>query len=301
MRARFLPLLAVSAVVVPAMLGAHGALAAEGSAKQCIDANERSIKLRADHKLGAAREQLLLCTATGCPEEIRAECARRLAEVESAMPSIVLEAKDEAGNALDAVRVSLDGAPWLGKLDGKPQPLEPGEHRLTCQAEGRTAVEKKLVVAEGEQARRELVVFGRAAEAAPEPAGAPKSGPAPATGTGPAPEQPEPGRDPAWLAGGLVTAGLGLVGIVIGAVFGARASSQWSSSQSNCESAASCQDHAQAVADHDDAVVSANVSTAALVIGGAALVTGGIVFFAAPTVEPGPEGTTAGLTIGGAF
>jgi len=234
-------LLVATAMAAPALLGAGGAHAADASVKQCIDANESSIKLQADHKLSEAREQLLACAATSCPDEIRAECERRL-------------------KALDAARPSTAGGPATGTVPGS----EP--------------------------------------TAAPGPAPVPTAGVEPATATGPVPtpEPPEPGRDPAWLAGGLVTAGLGLVGIVVGAVFGAKASSEWSSSQSNCETSASCPNHAQAVMDHDDAVVSANVSTAALVIGSAALVTGGIVFFAAPYVEP-EQGTSAGLRIGGAF
>src|SRR5271165_2147015 len=90
-----------SAFVVVTVLGAScRAWADDPTLADCITANESSIALRRQHKLRAARAQLLVCSAASCPEEIRSECVRRVTDVNVAMPTIVFNAKDGSGNDL---------------------------------------------------------------------------------------------------------------------------------------------------------------------------------------------------------
>jgi len=49
---------------------------ADTTPRECIAHNEKSIQLRADHKLQESREELLQCALPACPGEIRAECER---------------------------------------------------------------------------------------------------------------------------------------------------------------------------------------------------------------------------------
>ncbi|HXN31028.1 MAG TPA: hypothetical protein VN894_04165, partial [Polyangiaceae bacterium] len=133
----------------------------------CLAANESSIALRNQHKLHAARAQLLVCSAASCPADVRNECARRVAEVNAAIPTMIFEAKDGLGNDLAAVRVTMDGQPLVDRLEGTGLPIDPGEHAFAFETEGQPPVEKHFVIHEGEKGRRERVVFGAAPAAAP--------------------------------------------------------------------------------------------------------------------------------------
>ena len=47
-------------------------------------AAEASLKLRAEHKLRLTRTQLLVCSSSSCPGEVRQECMHRIDEVNAA-------------------------------------------------------------------------------------------------------------------------------------------------------------------------------------------------------------------------
>src|SRR5450432_2123164 len=150
---------ALSSIMVLAVLLADlPARSAEPTKQQCVDANDAAQDLRQSGKLRQARERLALCASASCPAIVREDCAQRLGEVDAAMPTIVFEAKDAAGNALPAVAVTMDGQPFAEKLDGKPLQLDPGEHRFVFNAQGLPSTEKTLVVREGDKARHEHVV-----------------------------------------------------------------------------------------------------------------------------------------------
>ena len=50
----------------------------------CFSASENGIGLRKQQKLRAALQQLVLCTAPSCPAEVKAECDRRVVELNAA-------------------------------------------------------------------------------------------------------------------------------------------------------------------------------------------------------------------------
>src|SRR5262245_10917168 len=91
--------------------------------RTCVAANEEAQKLRRDGKLRATRGQLLVCARPECPVVVRQDCAQWLNEVVAATPSIVVAARDSAGKETLAVKVSIDGALVLQKLDGKSYAL----------------------------------------------------------------------------------------------------------------------------------------------------------------------------------
>jgi hypothetical protein len=243
----------------------------------CIEANTLGQDLRRDGKLSAAREQLRRCADPACPGLVRDDCAKRLDEVERMQPTLVLVAKDAAGNDLTAVKVTIDGKPLAERFEGAEIAVDPGEHVFTFVGPDRTVVTKKLVLAEGEKARREQIVFDGGASAAARVA-RPHTPPIPPAAGG---AELSSGGHPAQRILGLVSVVLGAAGIAVGAVYGLRAMSELDAQKSDCSSPTNCPRHTQAVSDHTTLSTDATVSTVAFAAGGVFLVAGSLLFFTA--------------------
>ena len=127
---------------------------------ECIAASEKAQQLRDEHKLTTAREQLLVCGREVCPGPVKKDCAEQLADLDKKMPSVVIRAKDKAGNDAVAVKVSSDGVPLGETLDGRAIPIDPGVHTFRFEMVGAEPIEQKVVVAEGEQNRTVMANFG---------------------------------------------------------------------------------------------------------------------------------------------
>lgn len=268
---------------------------------ECIAASEKSLALRKQGKLHDALGQLAVCAASACPDEVKAECAKRIDAVRADMPTLILAAKDAAGNDLSAAKVTMDGAPLAGALDGQAITLDPGEHTFTFTIAGQPPLEKKLVLRQGEKDRHESVVLGPAAIATPPPL--------------PPPLPPPPPPPSSWSTGktlAIVSAGLGVVGVGLGVVFGAYAQSSQSREKSDC-SASACWSYPQGVEDYNTAQKDATGATIAYAAGGALVATGVVLWFTAPKssgaaapsaaprgvrVAPAIVGTGRGLVLG---
>lgn len=129
----------------------------------CIDASVRGQELRDQGKLVAARAALLACGTPTCPRLLRRECSGWLADVEARTPSMVIGATDEAGHDTAEVKVTVDGAPFLARLEGQAVPIDPGAHVLRFERAGRPFVEQKVILREGERRRAISVSFAPAA------------------------------------------------------------------------------------------------------------------------------------------
>jgi hypothetical protein len=268
----------------------------------CIAASESEVGLRKQDKLIESLVQLALCAAPACPIEVRSECNRRLVRVNTAMPTLVLRATDDAGNDLLAVTVSLDGAPFATSLTGRATSLNPGSHVLRFEARGKVPLEKTLLVAQGEKDRRIVVTLLDAHAAAPvvvAPAPSPSVAPVPPRPVVPVspietPEPPPTSHGDGRRTAAYVLGGVGLGGIVAGGVFGGLAFSKWSSATgAECSSASthSCTNsNAQGLG--QTAGTFADVSTIALIAGGALLATGAVLVLTAP-----PKNPTTGLHV----
>ncbi len=173
---------------------------------RCLSASEQGQQLRIDGKLREARDQLLVCVRPVCPRLVRRDCDRWLGEVNTALPTVVLGARDGHGNDLVAVRVSMDGEPLADRLDGKPVPVNPGVHTFRFDAGSVGTTETKLVVREGEANRIVNVAFS---PPAPAPAAA---APAPPASAEPATPRTRPVPVTVWIVGGLGLAALGTAG-----------------------------------------------------------------------------------------
>jgi hypothetical protein len=300
-------LLAIPLIASAVSLFAPVSRAADPTLADCLGASETSIKLRGAHQLREARQQLLECAALTCPLEVRSECERRLVGVNAAIPTLVFEAKDAAGNDLSAVTVSMDGKPLTDRLEGTAISLDPGTHSFHFEIVGRGVVDKSFVLHEGEKDRRERIVFGAAA--APGVAGAASGAqdhavpPRVADGSPPASADrgtPSSSWGPLKTVG-VVVGGVGLVGIGVGAAFGLMAASD--KNNANCDPSGYC-----TPGPLSDARSHATVSTVGFVAGGVLLAAGiGLVIFGprerAGSVQVAPAvGTgSGGLVFGGSF
>jgi hypothetical protein len=259
--------------------------AADPTTADCLSANDKSISLHRDHKFRDARVQLLVCAAPSCPADIRRECLRRVDEINLAMPTIVFEPKDPSGNELSAVKVTMDGEVIAEKLEGTAISLDPGSRSFTFESPGQTAVTKRLVIHEGEKERRETVRF-EATPVATAPAPAPSSPlPPPAVSSASAPTD-QPGTGPgAQKIVGVAMAGVGVVGVALGAVFGFESIAKHNEAEKSCPGACPTQD---GVTQWSDARSAGNISTVAFIAGGVALAGGTVLWLTAKSATPRP-------------
>ncbi len=254
---------------IAAALASAPALAADPTTADCLSANDASISLRNQHKLRAARAQLLVCAAATCPADIRTECTRRVTDINAAMPTIVFEAKDPAGNDLSAVKVTLDGQVITDRLEGTALSIDPGEHSFTFESAGQPTVQKSFVIREAEKDRRERIQLGTPTGPVA-PTGDAK-GVAPVGATG----EPHKSVDSSKLATGVVVGVVGVGGVGVGVTLLVLASSL--SSRSKTEDTATPgsghSDYQAAVGDQTAGFVAGGVGIVALGVGTFLLVT----------------------------
>jgi hypothetical protein len=259
-------------------------------------AAEASLKLRAEHKLRLTRTQLLVCSSSSCPGEVRQECMRRIDDVNAAVPTLVLAVKDRAGRDLSEVRVTADGETVAEHLDGSALSIDPGPHEFTFTAAGAPPLTETIILHEGEKDRRETLTL--AIGTAPAPATPVSSGTSPQGPEGSTPQ----GVGKAQRALGLVTGGIGVAGLAVGGVFGALASSSWKTAQRECPDHTGCS--AQAINDRSHAVTDATVSTVGFIAGGVLLAGGLTLYFTAPRADSprvGLEARPGGFAVSGEF
>jgi hypothetical protein len=275
MSSRFRSITVLTSALALALVD-RAAHAADPTTADCLAASEASFKAGNQHKLRAERSQLLVCAATSCPADIRKECVSRVDEVNAQIPTIIFAAKDASGADLSAVKVSMDGEVLAERLEGIALSVDPGEHTFTYETTGQPPLTKKLVVQEAQKDRRESVMFGR-----------PTILPGSAAGT----TQTTEARTPTGHGLGaqkilaLVTGGIGIAGLGVGAAFGVVALSKKSNAESLCPNACVTED---GVNEWSSATLLGNVSTIGLVVGGAALVSGTVLWFTAK-----PKASTA--------
>lgn len=134
------------------------------SKESCSDAYADSQVRRRNNELLVARQKLRLCASDACPGFMRPDCVEWLAQVERAIPTVVLEAKNDKGYVFDAT-VTVDGVVVATQLDGKSIELDPGVHTFRFAREGSPPIEEKLIVRESERGRLVSVSWASATPA----------------------------------------------------------------------------------------------------------------------------------------
>jgi hypothetical protein len=254
--------------------------AADPTTIDCLNANNSSVGLRNDHKLRAARDRLLVCSAKSCPVDIRKECLRRVDDVNASLPTIVFEATDAAGKDLSAVKVTMDGETLAERLDGTALTVDPGEHTFVFETAGLPRLTARFVLRESQKDRREAITFAAAPSAAAGPVRAPPPA-EPPTDTVPAvpsagAEAP-PSRGAPWLP--ITLLGVGGAGIAAGAVFTFIAHDKRTQGDQLCPGG-TCpgSDHAQIASLDGDATTAGQIGVASFVVGGLAAAAGATLF-----------------------
>jgi hypothetical protein len=276
---------------------------------ECIAAADQGQSLRDEGKYSRARETFAKCARDACPKVVAQSCNRWLHETDEATPTVVLGARDEAGQDLTNAQVAMDGGPLAESLDGKPVQVDPGQHVFRFARPGSEPAEASVVLRAGEKNR----VVGVTLKA-----------PAVATAGPPPAVEQEPGA--AFLSARNVTAlsmlVLGGAAIGGGAFFVGQSGSQSSTASSlrssmpgyactDTPTSSACQQLSSAVdAQHTDATIGA-----AMLVGGGVLVVGAVVAWviwpkAAQPATPGgafvtpvllPRAGGASLGLEGAF
>ncbi|APR88547.1 hypothetical protein A7982_13896 [Minicystis rosea] len=175
---------------------------------------------------------------------------------------------------------------------GTPLPYDPGSLTVEASAPGKKTWTQTIQVPRGPS---EMTVTIPALVPSPIARAAPVEAPQPA----PAP----PDHKARWITAGAL-GGVGIAGVIVGSVFGMRASSQYKDANRSCEGRYCTQ---PGLDGHADARRSATISTIAFSVAGAALVAGTIVAVTIPRAKRGSAaaqielGIGSGITVGGSF
>jgi hypothetical protein len=206
--------------------------------RACMAASEEAQVLRLHDKLRAAKDQLLVCARDVCPPVISHDCGQWLTEVNASLPTVVLSVLDAAGNDVAAVRVEVDGAPFVDRLGGTALPADPGEHTFVFFHGSDPPIVQKVIVREGEKNR---LLSVRLSSVATGESGAPRGGPRTLVPAREAREgSPEEGRSSAMpiLAWSLL--GASAVGLGFGAYFEVTQVKDYGNLSSTCAPTHSC-------------------------------------------------------------
>jgi hypothetical protein len=174
----------------------------------CAAAAEAGQRLFKDHKLTEAREKLLVCSSTDCPDIISKDCTQWLGEVERNVASVVIKARDEQGQPITDLRVTVDGTVLTEHSSDAPIEMDPGTHALRFEHDGFDPVQQNMPIAEGKRGQ-ELAVVMHPPKAAPPP-----------------PVAPETKSGTPLLVTSIALAGVGVVGMGLFAGFGLAGLSQ---------------------------------------------------------------------------
>lgn len=217
------------------------------------------------------REAIPVARASGSPE--REDLARsRSAALESRLSTLTIRL---LGENPGGVEVRRDGLLVDRAALSTAIPVDPGTHEITAQAPGHAAFQTKVQVGtDGDQVE---VAVPPLSAAASEDAAAPST-----TSSAALTSDAHPGRTQrTW---GLVTAGVGVVGLGVGAAFGIIAMNKWGDVKDECgDYPNDCSPRAFDL--ETSARTSGTVATVGFIVGAVGLVTGGVLWFTAPKGE----------------
>jgi len=148
---------------------ASSAAHAADTKAECIAAADEGQSLRDDGKYRRAGEAFARCARDACPKVVAQSCNRWLHDIGEATPTVVLGAKDDGGQDLTNATVTMDGGPLAEALDGKPVPVDPGQHVFRFVRPGSEPAETTVVLRAGEKNRFVGVTLARPAAVAETP------------------------------------------------------------------------------------------------------------------------------------
>jgi hypothetical protein len=185
------------------------------------------------------------------------------------------EAKDLA--------VFLDGKPLPPGALGSALPVDPGEHEVRAEAGGTTTWQTKVRI-----------------EAKPDTTTIRVPAPAPAATAKPLPPLPPPPPPPYWTGqriAGVALGGVGIAGIVVGAVFGVQAAGTLEQSNPHCKDLNPDPCDAEGVRLRDQSNREAWVSNISIGVGAVAIAGGLVLFLTAPRGKSEPPRRSGRLEV----
>jgi hypothetical protein len=260
----------------------------------------------------------------------REKAARtRAAELEGKLVYLTVNVPSESRIA--GLEVKRDGAVVSSAVWGTGVPVDPGSHAIEASAPGRATWRATVETAAGGPAAAVAVPVLQSASGTPAVAPPPTMSakpapsasaravapPAPPLAATPAPNPapaPAPAQKPgkpggAQRAFGLVAAGVGVVGLGVGAVFALGAQSKANKAKDDCDGN-KCRTQ-EAVDRYDQAVKQADLASVLFGVGGTLLVGGAILYLTAPSESKAPTAeirpqraivaTPGGLLLKGTF
>ena len=139
------------------LCGLCAAASAFADAKQCVAQNNDGLQQRDEHHLLAAREAYRACLAESeCPELVRTECDAALADIRTAIPTLLVAVVDEHQHDLPGASLILDGKPVA--LDGSTVEVDPGAHELFASS-GALSAHLQVMAIESDLNRRVQIVL----------------------------------------------------------------------------------------------------------------------------------------------
>lgn len=156
----------IALTLAASVLLSADSLQAADDKQVCLGAYISAQRLRQEDKLVEAREQLLTCARDVCPPTLKKDCITWTAEVDQALPSVVIDARDSDGADVIDVKVTVDGRPFADRIDGKPRPVNPGVHTFRYETEGAAPVAEKVVIRTGDKMRKVTVRFATGSKGA---------------------------------------------------------------------------------------------------------------------------------------
>ncbi len=208
--------------------------------------------------------------------------AKRAAALEPKLSKLTLVPPKPAP---DGMRIAIDGRDVSAADLGAAILVDPGPHTIVMEAPHTKRVEQTVNVAEANTASV-VLVLGQEDKPPPPP---------------PPPEESGGAGTPMRIAGGAL-GGVGLVGIVVGSVFGIIASSKLSDSNADnhCDAANTCD--SIGLAARSQAKDAATISTIMFIAGGVALAAGITLFVLAPSKKSSSSvALVPGVAPGGGF
>ena len=208
----------------------------------------------------------------------REQTARQRADALAAkVPKLTINVAPEARVA--GLEVLRDGAPVGEAMYGLGMPVDPGEHTVTANARGKKTWSQTIRVEKLGTTVVNLPLL-------PDDLSSPGPGPVkPKAPTAPTEAHAASGTGTPQLVAGSVVLGVGVVGIVIGAVFGAKAKGKESDSEAYCRPEDPTRCAQQGLDLLDDGHSAATIANVAFVAGGLLAAGGVVLLLTAPTDE----------------
>ena len=244
--------------------------------------------------------QEAVALSKGAYEPRVADAVRQIAAIEPKLSKLKIDLPDAAKGP--GLVVSRDGTNLPSGIFGIAVPLDAGEHTLVASMPGRKDWTKKITLSAPGVVTVTVPVLDPLQVDAPKPAAV-----APIA-TLPAKETPAAAPVPFWSKqriAGVAVAGVGVVGLAVGAAFGGLAIADKSSAGAHCTPAGSgggasyCDK--TGLAKWSDEKTMGNVSTAGIVVGAVALAAGITIFATAPKGPKDDKKATAGLHVSPTF